>query len=127
MLCIWPMKRGFFAALLLIATLAHAEAPPGATGQYHDWFARQTNSRGEICCDIADGRILDLSQTRQTDAGWEVRVPAGLPAVSGLSGKAGEWIPVPLENVIYVENPTFMPVAWFYAGVVRCFVPPPAT
>jgi hypothetical protein len=105
---------------------ARSAPPPDSPTTYRHWFQSQSNSKNQLCCSIADGRILRLDQVRQTDRGWEVQLPDVMPRSAGMDEvRVGDWIRVPPENILYTENPTGQPVAWFYNGEVRCFVLPP--
>ncbi len=126
----WLRGGAVVLAVLIGAAFAHAHggAPTLSPGMFHDWFQQQTNPSGQLCCFVADGRILRLDQVRQTDRGWEVQVPDTLPQAALMGGTpVGVWLQVPAENLVHTENPTGQPVAWFYRGEVRCFVPPPET
>ena len=107
---------------------ARSAPPPDAPDTFHAWFKSQSNSRKQLCCSIADGRILRLDQVRQTDEGWEVQFPETMAKSVGMTNvSVGDWIKVPPENILYTDNPTGQPVAWFYNNEVRCFVLPPQT
>lgn len=70
---------------------------------------------GVSCCDLADGRPVEA---RSRGEGWQVRFRPGQ-----LEGAPVDWVDVPAEAVIRGENPVGLPVAFWYGGQVRCFVP----
>ena len=112
---------------VLVSRAAHgAPPPPGSEdeellGPFAQWVHDQRDATGMWCCDIADGRVV---QVRVRDGRYQVQfihhetLPEPRPA---------GWLDVPETAVIKgpngqpVVNPTGIPVAWWYGGVVRCF------
>jgi len=113
--------------VLFLCLSAPAVAAPPPVGSedwqimrpYADWIQRQNGPLG-WCCNVADGRPVDA---RMVQDHWQVRIlhPETLPeAPSG-------WVDVPETALLHGENPTGFPIAWFYNGSVRCFIPGSAT
>jgi hypothetical protein len=90
--------------LLLLMSFAQAAPPPGAPGEYHEWFEKQRSIGSMPCCSVADGHILNEDEWRATGSGYEVRIN-------------DEWIPVPAtamrDIVIGGANPTGHAVVWY--------------
>lgn len=86
---------------------------------YADWIQHQNGAQG-WCCDVADGRPVDA---RMSQNHWQVRLlhPETLP-----NAPAG-WVDVPDNALLHGRNPIGFPIAWFYHGAVRCFIPGSAT
>jgi hypothetical protein len=115
------------ALLVLFAAASAASAlaapPPGTdlTSPTHIWFEKQHNARGQLCCDVSDGHMLDDRDVRMTGDVYEVRIE-------------GVWFPVgPSEMRDPVRggpNPTGHPVVWYTRTilpapgyVISCFAP----
>ena len=90
-----------------------AAPPTGAdpNSEIGRWFQSLLNSKGEICCSIADCRRPYA--WRQTGRGYQVQEGNGAP-----------WLDVPPENILHRKNPLGDAVACIVGGRVRCFVPP---
>jgi hypothetical protein len=105
------------ASLLLLSALlgvAMAQPPSNAdpTSPLGRWFrSLMVPSTGSSCCSVADCRPVEA---RLAGDRWEVRADDG-------------WLAVPPEAVLRRDNPDGRPVACLHSGVIRCFVPPPAT
>ncbi len=107
---------------LLIALFAGglAQAAPPARGSeqweilapHRAWVEGVAGPQG-TCCSLADGRAVEAR--RQGDR-WQVLFPAEAGFPQG-------WQDVPEAAVLGGENPVGMPVAWWFQGQVRCFVP----
>lgn len=118
--------RTCLAAVTLAATAtasALAAPPPGTDlgSATHKWFEKQHNVRGELCCDVSDGHILDEKDVRMKDGAYEVRID-------------GVWFRVgPSEMRDAVRggpNPTGHPIVWYTrtitplpGWVISCFAP----
>jgi hypothetical protein len=91
----------------------HAAPPTGSdpNSEIGRWFQSLQNSKGEICCSIADCRRPYA--WRQTGRGYQVQEGNGAP-----------WLDVPPENILRRENPLGDAIACIVGGRVRCFVPP---
>jgi hypothetical protein len=114
--------------LLLTAFLSSAvqAAPPPEGSEdweimrpYADWIQHQNGPMG-WCCDVADGRPVDA---RMTESHWQVR----LLHSEALPNAPPGWVDVPDDALLHGQNPTGFPIAWFYHGGVRCFIPGSAT
>ncbi len=107
------------AALLFVAS-ALAAPPPGANGQFKDWFEGLKDSNGRGCCDLSDCRMVRVRYTRK---GYEALIT---PETHDIA--APTWIEIPDEKVITPEtgNPTGSAVVcWLPNNGVQCFVRPP--
>ncbi len=80
-----------------------------------DWI-RQLQHGGVLCCTLADGRPVEA---RTRGDRWQVRWRPGQ-----LEGAPTDWTDVPPEVVMSGHNPIGVPIAFWLAGVIRCFVPP---
>jgi hypothetical protein len=105
------MKRTVALLLLTAAGPAPGSEQWQLLSPHRAWIQGVSGPKGR-CCDLADGRAVDV---RQGPAGWQVRFPTepGFPP---------GWVDVPEDAVIAEANPVGLPVAWYYQGVVRCFV-----
>jgi hypothetical protein len=105
-------RAGLVAVLLGLAVPGARAAPPPVGSE--DWqimapfsgWIRGLQHEGVVCCTMADGRPV---QARSQGDRWQVKWRPGQ-----LEGAPTDW----------VENPTGMPIAFWLAGVIRCFVPP---
>lgn len=132
-------RRGLMAAIaasLIVPPRAFAAAPPVGSEDYEmlspfaEWISEQRDSGWRPCCDVADGRIVDV---RVRDGRFEVLFlhPETLPEGRDRDGliwrRPVGWQSVPDAAIIKdadgkpVHNPTGIPVAWWYLDVVRCF------
>jgi hypothetical protein len=102
---------------LLVMRPPHA-APPAGTDPNSEigrWFQSLQNSKGEICCSVADCR-RPYAWRQTTGRGYQVQEGNGAP-----------WIDVPPENILRGKNPLGDAIACVVGGRVRCFVPPSET
>jgi hypothetical protein len=110
--------------LVLCALAASAQAAPPVVGS-EDWeilhphaaWINGLEAGGMRCCDWSDTRPVEA---RAGGAGWQVRFRAGQIA----GAPHGVWMDVPEAAVLRLANPVGMPIASFWGGQVRCFVPP---
>lgn len=116
------------AAVLARCTHEPALAAPPAIGSDdhqilspHGPWVRSLTVPGSnaSCCDESDCRPVDA---RRGPNGWQVRWRPGQ-----LPGAPTEWTDVPESAVLVRDNPTGIPIACWYGGAVRCFVPASAT
>jgi hypothetical protein len=100
------------AGMMLTRPL-RAAPPAGAdpNSEIGRWFQSLLNSKGEICCSIADCRRPYA--WRQTVGGYQVQ-----------EGRDAPWLDVPPENILHRKNPLGDAIACVVGGRVRCFVPP---
>jgi len=100
---------------------ANAAPPPVGTEDYNimmpyaAWVVQQKTQSGLSCCDIADGRPVNI---RSTAHGWE----AYISKTKFGSSAPDAWLPIPDSAILHVANPTGVAVAWWYMGSIRCFV-----
>ncbi len=100
-----------------------AAPPPGTdlTSPTHAWFEQQHNVKGQLCCDVSDGHMLDEKDVRMKGGIYEVRIE-------------GVWFPVgPSEMRDPIRggpNPTGHPIVWYTRTITRlpgliisCFAP----
>lgn len=113
----------FFLWLIILTTRSPAnwkkvaDEWPDVTPSQKDWFIKQHNAKGFLCCSVADGHPTD----------WDVRDGKYWAVV------AGEWRQIPDEDVIDVPNPVGRAVVWWSDTVtddmgkkmIRCFIPGP--
>lgn len=111
------------AAVLILLLLGNAPlavaAPPRdrvLDPEISSWFRSLRNPSlkgfGGVCCDEADGRVLDDGDWRVGPSGYQVRIE-------------GDWRDVPEAAVLArVPNPTGGAVLFLYRGEILCFVRP---
>lgn len=130
-----PARRGgTFLAALLAAASARAAPPPLDSADSYDlspyaaWIEAQRDSRGWLCCSIADGREVEARQS--AGGGYEVRFLHPEDIIGQPQPDAHTWYPVPPQAVISAPNPTHVSVAWWYTlgapaqgSPIRCFAP----
>lgn len=80
-----------------------------------DWFAKQQNQIGEVCCDVADGRAAD--DWRSSGADYIVTID-------------GEEFHVAAKKRVAGVNIMGVPLVWIYPAnarvttqSIRCFMP----
>jgi hypothetical protein len=112
------------SVIAAVATsVALALPPPGTdlNSPVHFWFEKQYNLRGERCCDVSDGHILEDKDVRTRAGGYEVQIE-------------GKWYPIRPEvmrdPVRGGANPTGHPIVWYTRTitikpglVISCFAP----
>ena len=119
--------------LVLLAVPALAAPPPTdsedyqALHPYSKWIEGvQTPDKHSVCCNEADGRTVDY-RTQGERYQIKFRHPESLTAPSWPGADSHPppdgWIDVPPEAVLRIENPTGESIAWWWNGVVRCFLP----
>ena len=97
--------------ILLIAWSVVANQWPGLTDAQRGWFARQFNSRGEVCCTDADGHRIDQ---------WDIRNGHYRAFFDG------RWLDITDDIVLQGPNAVNSAVLWFnYSNLPRCFIPGP--
>lgn len=115
------MTRALVALFCVWAVFAWAAPPPGANGQFGDWFrSLKQPENGISCCDVSDCRPVEY---RVGKDGYEVLIT---PHTHGQLGVTEwMWVPVPPEKTIFTTNPTGSAVVCWtpYSGVL-CFVRP---
>ena len=101
----------------LLLTPVHAAPPAGAdpNSEIGRWFQSLENSKGEICCSVADCR-RPYAWRQTIGGGYQVQEGNGAP-----------WLDVPPENMLNRTNPFGDAIACIVGGRVRCFVPPGET
>ena len=115
------VAKASLAVLLYLTAPARADPAPDADPGLAPWFrglrAPETNF---LCCSIADCRPV-VTRIR------EGRLEAFIGAAKFRDGPDA-WLEVP-ERVILRghDNPVGEPVACFYGGEIRCFVPAAGT
>lgn len=109
---IWPCLAG-----LLLTRPLPAAPPAGAdpNSEISRWFQSLQNSKGEICCSVADCR-RPYAWRQTTGHGYQVQEGNGAP-----------WLDVPTENILRRKNPLGDAIACIVGGRVRCFIPPSET
>lgn len=111
-----PHNAGWLAIIILLALLALlalispalAHPPDAAHGE---WLSSLETKWGGSCCNMQD---CSHYPTRIVGDHYEILAD-------------GEWRVVPEDAILRIENPTGEPVACWYHGAVRCFVPASAT
>src|SRR5215467_4487787 len=103
-----------YLAGLLLTRPMHA-APPAGADPNGRWFQSLKNSKGEICCSVADCR-RPYAWRQTTDHGYQVQ-----------EGKGAPWLDVPPVNILSSKNPLGDAIACVVGGRVRCFIPPSET
>ena len=116
------MKRlAPIAVLLLLSTQPHARLAPGAVDPVlHAWFERQHSRDGALCCDVADGYLVDDDDWRHSQDGqhYEVKIRGGWRTIQS------RWLRRTDE-----PNPTGKAIVWYRfspdeAGLsISCFAP----
>jgi len=96
---------------------------------YANWVQSQHDTLGRWCCDIGDGRPVDVQLRpycwpmpegkQDCDTFYFAHVtPQHFP------GETDRWVVVPKEKIVPGSNPTGTPILWLYRGQVQCFAPP---
>ena len=65
----WLVAIVFVGGLIL--TSAHAHDP---AHQYTDWFLKQRNQRGDVCCDGSDTHYLGPDEWTRAGGNYRVRI-----------------------------------------------------
>ena len=121
------MKRGAIALLLAALPVITAKAdPPGNIDidpALHAWFERQHNLRGGWCCNLGDGHIIEDTEWKTSESGYQVLI-------------AGKWYKVDSDTLRRSDgdpNPTGKAIVWYrgygnrdgdFAWVtIYCFAP----
>jgi hypothetical protein len=124
------MKR--LAILLLLTTPVLADPPPGVPidpemhEYYHSLKVPAGPFAGGLCCDVADCRnVVVRSDTK--DGAYYAYIDSKTYPDDGSYGHGhapNAWVKVP-EQVIIHDRPnlTGEPIACWYKGEIRCFVP----
>ena len=127
------IAAAIFAALLFVALIfwtARSSADwakvadewPDITQKQKDWFIKQHNAKGFLCCSEADGHPTD----------WDVKkIGDGISHYWAVV--ENEWREVPDDAVVDVPNPVGRAVIWYSSTVtdsqgkkvIRCFIPGP--
>jgi hypothetical protein len=122
--CLAAKGTTLAVCLAAVTSLSALAAPPPGTdltSPTHLWFEKQHNVRGQLCCDVSDGHLLDDRDVRMVNEAYEVRIE-------------GVWFQVgPAEMRDPVRggpNPTGRPVVWYTKTimplpgfVISCFAP----
>jgi hypothetical protein len=124
--------------MLLSAGSAMAAPPPAGGPEWDDllpfapWIAEQhMPGTNDICCDIADGRAVDVRINSRTGH-YEIRFKHPESIVDAWPiPLQGTWYDVPPIAVLHVPNPTGKAIAWWspgsvvseYNSPIRCFAP----
>lgn len=117
-------NRVALALCLALAACKPAYAAPPPVGSedweilapHADWI-NGLAANGMRCCDWSDTRPVKV---RTQGDRWQVWLRAGQIA----GAPAERWLDVPDAAVIRIANPVGMPIASWWGGSVRCFVPP---
>ena len=136
--CYVVMIRALTLALLLSAGSAMAAPPPVGSPDWGDlsgfapWIAKQhVPGMSDICCDIADGRVVDVRINGDTGY-YEIRFRHPETITNAWPLPAPDvWYEVPPIAVLHVPNPTGKAIAWWspgsiasaYNSPIRCFAP----
>ncbi|HKF73597.1 MAG TPA: hypothetical protein VKB68_17720 [Stellaceae bacterium] len=101
----------------LLTQPLRAAPPPGAdpNSEIGRWFQSLKNSKGEICCSVADCR-RPYAWRQTMGQGYQVQEGNGAP-----------WLNVPPQNILRLKNPLGDAIACVVGGNVRCFIPPNET
>ncbi len=110
-------------ALLIVLSIGAAQAAPpppeSRDGRimrgFEDWIRGQNNAAGRNCCNVSDGRPLDLSELRVTDGHYQV-----LYAKRHWAEGTDEWIDVPDGALLKQMSPAGYAIAWINGGRVDC-------
>lgn len=110
----WPL------VLAVAAGTALAAPPPVGSEDWeilapHAEWIQGLQRNFVSCCNLSDGRPVDA---RTVGDRWQVRFRPGSLANAPLG-----WVDVPPDAVMPQANPVGMPIAFWVAGRVLCFVP----
>jgi len=108
----WPVAIVFVGNLIL--TSAHAHDP---SHQYTDWFLKQRNQRGDVCCDGSDAHYLASDEWTRIKGNYRVRI-------------RGVWFDIADGQTLRpggAPNPTGQAILWYqtteFGFNIRCFTP----
>lgn len=116
---------GLALSLILTPLQAFAAPPPKGSEDaqlmagFESWFTSQSSDLSGWCCDISDGRPLAESELRRQGNTLSVFVSKHH---WDSAPEPGRWYPVPTGAIIHKPNPVGVPIAWFYAGRIWCFI-----
>lgn len=121
-------------AVMLMCGVAQAAPPPRDSADsydlspYAEWIEQQRDSRGWLCCSIADGREVEARMS--ANGGYEVRFIHPESIIGQPQPERGRWYPVPPQAVIGAPSPAHVSIAWWYTlgeaaqgSPIRCFAP----
>jgi hypothetical protein len=98
----------------VIPTSAHAHDP---SHQYTDWFQKQRNQSGYVCCDGSDAHYLGPDDWTSAKGNYRVRIK-------------GMWFDVDDSQMLRPDggpNPTGKAILWYHLNEfgfsIRCFTP----
>lgn len=124
-----PVKRGTLLCVLTmlfpLLPIAFARPPPGSdpNSARAQWFERQVNMMGGMCCKLGDGHELNMGDTRYNEVTglWSVRLPD--PSISTFgttldqpTDKPKRWVEIALEKMRDPKGgapPISSPIIWY--------------
>ena len=121
------MRQFLFAAFALGCFLAPMVWAEAHDGMHDEWYQslEVPNSNHASCCNMVDCK--PVKDRINKDGNYEVWIDNVTFPDNVLAPPQGhapnDWVVVPKEAILYRDNPTGEPIACFYQGVVRCFVP----
>jgi len=107
---------------ILIAFMGSLVVTPPSRGhdpshQYTEWFKKQHNQAGYVCCDGSDAHYLGPDEWTRVKANYRVRI-------------RGVWFDVEDIQTLRPDggpNPTGQAILWYqpaeFGVVIRCFTP----
>jgi hypothetical protein len=108
----WPVAIVFAGNLIL--TSAHPHDP---SHQHTDWFLKQRNKSGDVCCDGSDAHYLGPDEWTRTKGNYRVRI-------------RGVWFDIEDSKMLRPDgepNPTGQAILWYqlteFGFSIRCFTP----
>ncbi len=108
----WPIAMSVMGSLMLAS--AHAHDP---SHQHTDWFQKQHNKDGYVCCDGSDAHYLGSDEWTLGKGNYRVRIK-------------GIWFDVEDSQMLRPDgepNPTGNAILWYHLTEfgfnIRCFTP----
>jgi|SRR5215469_10503586 len=108
----WPIAIAFMGSLVLAS--AHAHDP---SHQHTDWFLKQHNQSGFVCCDGSDAHYLGPGEWTSLNGNYRVRI-------------RGVWFDIEDAQMLHPDggpNPTGQAILWYrmteFGFSIRGFTP----
>ena len=109
----WPGAIVFVGSLVVTsASLGH-----DPSHQYTDWFKKQHNQAGFVCCDGSDAHYLGSDEWTRSKGNYRVRI-------------RGVWFDIEDRQMLRPDggpNPTGQAILWYqpveFGVSIRCFTP----
>ena len=110
---IWPVAI-VFVGCLVVTSASRGHDP---SHQYTDWFKRQHNQAGFVCCDGADAHYLGSDEWTRVKGNYRVRI-------------RDVWFDIEDSQTLRPDgepNPTGQAILWYqlteFGFTIRCFTP----